>query len=97
MNNRNVEALTALMLEWLASPAAPNADLPETDEEAAREAASFLAARGALVPSALTDEDCASVWSEGVNDYNDDHGVDARYGEPSRMRTDLERIARGDD
>jgi hypothetical protein len=53
--------------------------------------AAWLASRGVLVPSTLTDEQCANLtlgWDSGIN-YAD--GCN-----PESMRAELARIARGE-
>ncbi len=55
--------------------------------------ARFLASRGCLVPSALTDRECSTA----INDGEDIHWFDQDLEEhPDQFRQSLERIARGD-
>jgi hypothetical protein len=71
MNERNVAALAALLEEWWCG-----------DGTATEAIARFLASKGVLVPSALTDEDCER---EFISIPEDAHEV----------RAALERIAKG--
>jgi hypothetical protein len=76
MNERNVEALAALVLGSFDESG--HSEMHECPDH--RAVARFLASRGVLVPSALTDEQAARF-----DVY--DHGV---------VRTALERIAKGE-
>lgn len=78
MNERNVAALAGL-LEW--------ATAGMTDP---RTVAVALAARGVLVPSALTDGECQQIHEESTDDY--DRGCFL----VREFIAELERIAKGE-
>jgi hypothetical protein len=76
MNERNVEALTKLILEEWTATVNILESLP-----------GFLASRGVLVPSALTDEDANRIETEAE---------DRMFLGPEEVRATLERIAKGE-
>jgi hypothetical protein len=86
MNEANVMALAGLLAEYR--------DEPGDDPARYREAAEWLASRGVLVPSALTDEEVFRVTDLGPVDRM---SPDEYTPTGARIvRYELERIAKGD-
>lgn len=93
MNERNVEALEETITSALVESDQGGGGYPTP-----RYLAELLAARGVLVPSALTDREAESV--AGQEDWaHDADGNEFRadqLNKPSEVRAALERIAKGD-
>jgi hypothetical protein len=90
MNEKNVEALAALLREWhggawlAASAHLPNSSSAEEDERCFVE---WLASRGVLVPSALDDD---GIDLAGIRVHPQE------YDPWSQVRRVLEKIAKGE-
>lgn len=93
-NDRNVDALFALLEQWLGVGAAAELTEP-TRLNLCRETAQFLASLGVLVPSALTDEECQAAWEvvDTRGDATNDPCIE--FQDAGAMRTSLELIAKG--
>jgi hypothetical protein len=94
MNQRNVEALTALILahfeeDMLKAPRAAQL-YGEAFRKGTPDIARYLAAHGVLVPSALTDEEIGRAISEVTDEWDE-----FRKQWPT-VRAELERIAKGE-
>lgn len=91
MNQRNVDALTAIVRDirndW-------------TDEEAgswgSRDIAERLAAHGVLAPSALTDDEVDRMLQWGVHLYGDSQDGYSYDFEAEPLKLILQRIAKGE-
>jgi len=87
MNRANVEALARLLVEFGRQPPRLTAINQDWGDEEQRYMALWLAARGVLVPAALTDEDLGTAW--GKSQCYD-------WFDPTDFRAALECIAKGD-
>ena len=96
LNERNVEALTAILTEGMAHTLASNPDLDRVVGQALRmdipQWAVFLAARGVLVPSALSDDELLAC---DVEQQSKESPME-RAEVAASVRERLERIARGE-
>ena len=81
-NERNLHALQLLLDDLM---------LIRSSFVSAREAAEWLAARGVLVPSALTDDEAVKIGADAVGNVPTDPAEIALC-----VRQGLERIARGE-
>ena len=96
LNEKNIEALTAILTEGMAHSLASNPELDRVLGQALRtdtpQWATFLAARGVLVPSTLTDDELLAC---DVEQESKESPMD-RAEVAASIRDRLERIARGD-
>ena len=95
-NVKNVEALTAILMEGMAHTLASNPEVDRVLGQALRsdlpQWAAFLAARGVLVPSALSDDELLAC---DVEQESKESPVD-RAEVAASVRERLERVARGE-
>jgi hypothetical protein len=89
-NERNIEALTEVLLEALPQP---NVEAPALVAGVARAIAESLARRGVIVPSALTDDELLACEV----DKESRESPMERAEVAAAVRERLERIARGED
>jgi hypothetical protein len=87
-NERNIEALTELLLEALPQP---NVAAPHLVAGVAKALAEGLASRGVIVPSSLTDDELLACE---VDQEIRDSPIE-RAEVAAAVRSRLERIARG--
>jgi hypothetical protein len=96
LNEKNIEALTAILAEGMAHSLASNPELDRVLGQALRtdipQWATFLAARGVLVPSTLTDDELLAC---DVEQESKESPMD-RAEVAASIRDRLERIARGE-
>ena len=92
MNERNVEALTSLIVECFKD----SYDLH--DVPMPRQIGEFLASRGVLVPSALTPEQLGHVYDimEHLITPGDDEKAWKTWDAEEETRAYLERVAKGE-
>ena len=88
-NERNIEALTELLLEALPQP---NVSAPALVAGVAKALAEGLARRGVIAPSSLTDDELLAC--EVAQESRESPMERAEVAESVRQR--LERIARGE-
>lgn len=96
MNERNVAALRAILDTWYGPAVTRYGGHPIIGEvltkligpEARQDLAEVLAERGALVPAALTDEECGEIHSEPAF-------FDVSF-DATKQREVMERIAKGE-
>lgn len=91
MNQRNVDALTAILKEPIDLSDGPPGR-PVLDAKKASFIARWLAYRGVLVPSALTDDECRKAGGAMMDGYECEFTEDGAI----EMRAELERIAKGE-
>ena len=95
-SERNVRALTAILMEGMAHTLASNPEVDRVLGQALRsdlpQWAAFLAARGVLVPSALTDDELLAC---DVEQQSRESPME-RAEVAASVRERLERFARGE-
>jgi hypothetical protein len=89
-NERNIEALTELLLEALPQP---NVAGPALVAGVAKALAESLASRGVIVPSSLTDDELLACEV----DQESKESPMERAEVAAAVRERLERVARGED
>ena len=96
LNEKNVEALTAILTEGMVHSLASNPEVDRVLGQALRadlpQWAAFLAARGVLVPSALTDDELLACDVERQSKESPMERAEVA----ATVRERLERFARGE-